>query len=344
MASMFSIMSFFKFPGATLLLIASLQVSAAAADKISTKTSAECAGINFTSTDETVRIEISGKLFTEYHFKGAPHVYFYPLIGPGGVALTRNAPMKEAEGEERDHPHHRSLWFSHGEVNHVDFWSETAKAGKIEHDGKLSVSCHGESGVIRSGHRWVAPGGKIICTDETTFRVWPDRNVRTFDIEVALKAPADEDVILGDTKEGTMGIRLAESMRLKPNKFNAGKPTGHIVQSTGVRDDDTWGKRAEWCDYYGPVDGKIVGVAIFDHPENPRHPTWWHVRDYGLFAANPFGVHDFEKKPEGAGNLTIPRGKTMIFRYRFVLHEGDEKQAGIADLYQKYATEKIKSK
>ena len=133
-----------------------------------------------------------------------------------------------------------------------------------------------------------------------------------------------------------MAIRLAETMRLKPNKFNVGKPTGHIVQSTGVRDADTWGKRAEWCDYYGPVNGKIVGVAIFDHPQNPRHPTWWHVRDYGLFAANPFGVHDFEKKPAGTGNLNVSAGKSVTFRYRFYIHRGDEKEGRVAQYYQEY--------
>ena len=83
-----------------------------------------------------------------------------------------------------------------------------------------------------------------------------------------------------------MAVRLNEVMRLTHGKA-AG--TGHIVQSTGVRDGATWGKRAEWCDYYGPVEGQVVGIAIFDHPSNPAHPTWWHVRDYGLFAANPFG-------------------------------------------------------
>jgi len=126
-------------------------------------------------------------------------------------------------------------------------------------------------------------------------------------------------------------------MRLKPNKENAGKPTGHIINSEGVRDEATWGKRAAWCDYYGPVEGKIVGIAIFDHPQNPRHPTWWHVRDYGLFAANPFGRHDFEKLPDKtAGNLVVPAGQSITFRYRFYVHEGDEKQSKVAERYADY--------
>ena len=129
-----------------------------------------------------------------------------------------------------------------------------------------------------------------------------------------------------------MAVRLAETMRVKGKVGH-----GHIVNSAGVRDGDTWGKRADWCDYYGPVDGKTVGIAMFDHPENPRHPTWWHVRDYGLFAANPFGQHDFEKLPDkAAGDLVVPAGKSITFRYRFYLHEGDDQQAKVAAKYDEY--------
>ena len=112
---------------------------------------------------------------------------------------------------------------------------------------------------------------------------------------------------------------------------------GHIINSEGVTGNDTWSKRADWVDYYGPVKGEIVGVAIFDHPDNPRHPTWWHVRDYGLFAANPFGIHDFEKKPAGAGDLVIPAGQSVTFKYRFFFHKGDEKQGKVAEHYRDYA-------
>jgi hypothetical protein len=295
-------------------------------------------GVQITETADKLRVEVHGELFTEYCFRGAPHVYFYPLIGPGGVHLTRHYPMKkDSEGEDHDHPHHRSLWYSHGDVNGVDFWAESAKAGKIVHDRFLEVKSGADSGVIRSANRWVAPDGKVVCTSEQTLRVYArPRHERLFDFEIMLKA-GDQAVGLGDTKEGTMAVRLAETMRLKPNKFNVGKPTGRIVQSTGVRDGQTWGKRAAWCDYYGPVEGKTLGLAIFDHPRNPKHPTWWHVRDYGLFAANPFGVHDFEKKPAGAGNVTIQPGQSLTWRYRFYIHEGDEQQAKVAERYAEYA-------
>ena len=299
------------------------------------------AGIRITEQEDRLRVELNGELFTEYRFKGAPHVYFYPLIGPGGVHMTRHYPMKkDSEGEQYDHEHHRSLWYSHGAVNGIDFWAETPKAGKIVHDKFLDVKSDKDSGLIRSANKWIAPDGTVTCTDERTFRVYArPKNERLFDFEVTIRA-GDKEVVLGDTKEGTMAIRLAETMRLTPNKFNQGKPTGNIVLSTGVTGKDTWGKQAPWCDYSGPVEGKTLGVAIFDHPSNPRHPTWWHVRDYGLFAANPFGVHDFEKKPQGTGDLKIEAGKSVTFKYRFYVHEGDEKQGKVAERYAEYASKK----
>jgi len=178
----------------------------------------------------------------------------------------------------------------------------------------------------------VAPDGKVVCTDERTFRVYNrPGSERLCDFEITYMA-GQEPLVLGDTKEGSMALRLAPTLRLKGKVGQ-----GHIVQSTGVRDGDTWGKRAEWCDYYGPVDGETVGIAIFDHPSNPRHPTWWHVRDYGLFGANPFGIHDFEKKPAKTGDLTVPAGGKITFRYRIYMHLGDTEAAKVAERYRDYA-------
>lgn len=295
-------------------------------------------GVRLTPLDDRVRIEVNGQLFTEYVFRDVPRPFCYPVLGPGGVGMTRNWPMRDVPGEDHDHKHHRSLWFTHGNVNGHDFWSEDRNFGRIVHDGFIEVKSGRTVGVLRARNRWVAADGTVVCTDERTLRVYagPDSE-RLLDFEITLQASHGE-LTLGDTKEGTMALRLAETMRLKPNKSNAGNPTGHIVNSERVRDGATWSKRAAWCDYYGPVEGRLVGVAIFDHPENPRHPTWWHVRDYGLFTANPFGRHDFEKLPDKtAGNLVVPAGQSVTFRYRFYFHEGDEQQAQVAARYAEYA-------
>ena len=302
-------------------------------------------GVKLTQLDDRVRVEIGGQLFTEYIFKNTPRPYCYPVIGPGGVPMTRNFPMKDAEGEDKDHKHHRSLWYAHGEINGVDFWSEDRAFGKTVHDKFLEVKSGEKFGVIKSLNNWVAADGKLVCTDERTIRFHADK---TIDFDLTFKG-ADGELVFGDTKEGSMSLRLNENMRLKANKSGQGK--GHIVMSSGVRDDTmepkqketkTWGTRAEWVDYYAPVDGKTVGVAIFDHPSNPRHPTYWHVRDYGLFSANPFGIHDFErlgKDNAHKGDLKVPAGQTVTFRYRVYFHEGDEKQGQVAEHFKAYVAE-----
>ena len=115
--------------------------------------------------------------------------------------------------------------------------------------------------------------------------------------------------------------------------------TGHIVTAKGDRDAAAWGKRADWCDYHAEHNGKTYGVAMFDHPENLRHPTWWMARDYGLFGANPFGWHDYEnlKDQPHIGDYTIPAGGSLTLRYRFYFHLGDEKAANVDAQYAEYA-------
>jgi len=188
-----------------------------------------------------LRIEIGGELFTEYHFKGAPHVYFYPLIGPGGARMTRDYPMiPDSKGEDHDHPHHRSLWYSHGSVNGRRFLVRTPGAGQIVHDKFLEIKSGPDQGVVRSQCNWIAPDGTVVCTDERTFRVYArSASERLFDFEITIKA-GDKKLVLGDTKEGSMALRIAESMRLTHGKLPG---EGHIVQSTDVKDDKTWARR-----------------------------------------------------------------------------------------------------
>jgi hypothetical protein len=283
-----------------------------------------------------------GSIFTEYHYKDVPRPYFWPVLTADGAEMTRAWPMANPPGEEHDHVHHRGLWYAHGNVNGLDFWGEETNSCKIVHDGFITFQS-GPFGMIKSKDKWVDHSNAVVCTDVRTMRFyeWPD-HTRMIDFDITLKAPVDRPVVFGDTKEGTMATRVAESMRLMHGKTPG---EGHIVMSTGVRDEKTWGKRADWCDYYGPVTNKskveILGVAMFDYPQNPRHPTTWHVRDYGLFAANPFGLHEFERTRVGAGKMTIAAGQSVTFRYRFYFHRGDEKEGHVAEQYQRYIAEKL---
>ena len=298
-------------------------------------TNSSSQGVQIKSLPDRLRVEINGHLFTEYVFTNAPRPFLYPIIGPGGVKLTRAFPMENSAGESQDHPHHRSLWFSHGSVNGHDFWSEEKAFGKEVHEGFSEITSGEKFGIIRSTNRWDDAQEKVVCSDERMIKfIAPtDEKSQIMDFEITLKA-SHGDLVFGDTKEGMMAIRVAESMKLKGH----GK-TSRILNSAGDRNDAAWGKRADWCDYSGVVEGKTVGITIFDHPQNPRHPTWWHVRDYGLFAANPFGKHDFEKLSNPhAGDLKVPAGKSITFRYRFYFHQGVAEPESLRKLYAEYST------
>lgn len=305
------------------------------------------ADVRLTRLADRVRVEIGGKLFTEYVFgDGSSRPYCYPVLLADGTGLTRDFPMKDTPGEDRDHPHHRALMFVHGDANKIDFWNE-GKAGpplpkgRTVHDG-LVETAGGDTGLLRTRNRWQSPDGRLIATDETTLRFRDAGNGnRTLDYEVTIRALPDTPLVLGDSKEGTMAIRVAQWLTLPHRMSGKDIPgVGHLLTSTGVQDKEVWGKRAAWCDYYAARDGKTYGIAIFDHPSNLRHPTWWMARDYGLFAANPFGQHEFEpekKHPRGIGDHPIPAGGSLTLRYRFYFHAGDPSAAKVADHYATYA-------
>lgn len=279
-----------------------------------------------------VSVMIDDTVFTALHYKKFAKPILFPVIGPTGSRLTRQWPMVEpaAAGEEKDHPHHKGLWFTHGAVNGVDFWDESPRAGKIIVNGKPRISSGGDV-VIDTNEDWKAPDGKTVCTSSTTIRCGLDGEDRFIDYTITIKA-SDGDVILGDTKEGTMALRSHPALNIK-GKVAA----GHAVNSEGQKDGDIWGKHARWVDYTGPVDGKLTGIACFDHPSNLRHPATWHARDYGLIAANPFGLHDFEKKPAGAGDHTIKKGESLKLSYRWLFHAGDTAAAKIDERWKKWA-------
>jgi hypothetical protein len=291
---------------------------------------------------EKIAVEIDGKPFTEFHI-GQPKPYLAPLRAASGTIVTRGYPMRQdVFGENRDHPHHRGLWFTHGEVNDWDFWAnEENQKGVGKGRGTIALKkverARGgaKSGVIEASFEW-SGGGQPLLTEHRRMIFHADPELRTIDFDVTFTA-ADQ-ITFGDTKEGTFAIRLAPELEeAQPRRIPEPKRTGRMVASTGKQTEkEVWGSRAAWVDYYGTIQGEPLGIAIMDHPENPRHPTYWHSRAYGLFAANPFGVSDFERDKTKNGAITLKKGEKMRFRYRVVIHPGDTQSAGIAALYKAY--------
>ena len=278
---------------------------------------------------KAVRVEIGGKLFTEYLYNQGEKPILYPVIGPDGIEMTRNYPMKKGvKGEAEDHPHHASLWFTHGEVNDSNFWHNGKDKIVTEEITKAEA---GDGGVvIEAKNKWMGASG-VVCTDTTNLRVGEKDGDRFIEYTITIHA-SNGDVTFKDTKEGTMGIRTHPALRVKGDVA-----TGSAINSAGDKDKAVWGKNAAWLDYWGKVGGKEVGIGIFDHPSNLRHPTTWHARDYGLIAANPFGLSNFKGKPKGTGDFTIKAGQSQRFKYLFLFHKGDYQSAKIADKFKAWA-------
>lgn len=281
---------------------------------------------------QTVTVSIDGERFTEYRYGNKGKPILYPVIGPHGIAMTRHYPMKKgAPGEASDHPHHQSIHYNHPVSGH-DFWHGRG-GSQIRNDTIRSVKVADGAAVIVSDNSWVAGNGKRVLSDTTEIRAGVTEGGRYIDYQITVKA-TDGDIRFEDTKEGTMSIRTHPALRLTGQVA-----TGRAINSEGVTGKAIWAKQAEWVDYWGTIDGKNVGIAIFDHPLNPRHPTTWHARDYGLIAANPFGKRHFKA---GKGAMTIKNGSSATFRYRFFFHEGTHEEADIPSRYAQWHTAGVK--
>ncbi len=286
------------------------------------------------SPEHEIRVLIGGRLTTAYRYGpdlARPHLY--PLIGPHGDGITRRLANP---GDKLDHPHHRSVWIAHGEVNGINNWAETPGHGKTKHTGFEAVEDGPVLGRILAKGDWTGPEGWACPTrankllEETAEWTFYNTPTLTFDLRLTLKA-MDMDVLFADTKEGGLAsIRVSESMEVRNG--------GRIENAYGgVGEKETWGKPAHWCDYSGPVNGKIVGVTIMDGLDSFRHPTRWHVRDYGLMTANPFGLSHYTRDVKQRSYHVLPAGETLTASYRFYVHAGDAAEGRVRECYHDFA-------
>ena len=286
-------------------------------------------------------IHLGGQLFTTYHHAAIHNkLFLYPVIGPTGRGMTRGYPMvSDIPGEKRDHPHHKSIHVAHGDVNGVDTWSELDDHGYQRHDSFFPAFGAGDAyvsgpvcGAFRSRSYWVSRAEQPVVAEEKHVVVYaPAPDARILDIGVTFHA-TEGPVRFGDTKEGAMlSVRVATSMDADAH--------GRIENAYGGRgEDECFGKRAQWMDYAGPVNGQTVGLAVFDHPANFRYPTYWHVRNYGLMHANPFAWREFLGHPGIDGGYTLPESARLRCNFRVYLHTGDTQEAGVRARYHDFIT------
>ena len=307
------------------------------------------AQVKITPGPEKVSIVINGKPFGDFYVAGkdVTKPYLWPLRAASGTYVTRMWPMEEVSEEQKmveekvvknDHQHQRGMWFAHDNVNKLDFWNNeasytTPNRGKIVLKKIDEVKSGKTKGSVAATFEWSAMSGDAppILTESRVMTFYADPKDRILDVDITLTAL--QEVTFGDGKDGVFGIRM------RPILIEDKGGTGHLSNADGlVGEKQLWGKPSNWCDYSGEVNGEKVGIAILDHPDNPRHPVRWHARAYGLFAANPFGLSAFTNDKTENGAITISPGQSLRYRYRVIVHPGDAKSAEIAALWNKYVS------
>ena len=272
------------------------------------------AQVRFHQLPGRLAVEIDGKPFTELFY--GPEVrkpYLHPLRSASGRIVTRQYPMADVEGEKKDHPHHQGLSFTYADVNGYNFWASDktqldSKSGSIRLKRVVRTE-DGPAGVAQVEFEWLDPQGKVLLTEDRTMTFSGGPARRAIDFDITLRA--EQQAVFGDTKEGMFNIRLAPGL-------------DQLSGSNGCRGEkECWGKRGESFTFSGRVGDEALAVTIFDQPGNPSYPTYWHVREYGLFAANPFGVRDFTGDKTANGSRALSPGETLHFRYRVVIQGAD---------------------
>ena len=293
--------------------------------------------------DNKVDVMIGGKLFTSYVYGGKlTKPVLVPVCTPSGIEVNRRHPLMEAEGASTDHPHHVGIFFAVDNVNGTEFWRNTSPPPQIKHIKIAEFTSGPGRGKLSTIMHWIDNDGRVVLEEKRSmiFLAAEHENEYAIDFSIDLAAK-DAKVVFDDIEEGMFAIRVSDYLRQGRDKLNlkSGQPlpkesiagTGFYFSSNG---DETaknvWGKRARWVALQGIRQQKVVGVAILNHPASINYPTWWHVRDYGLFSANPLGQGDFQRqRPRQYRKnkviplrLTLEPGETAHFRFLVIIYEG----------------------
>jgi len=267
-----------------------------------------------------ISVKSSDREITRYH-NGAwaekhKKPFFWPL-NSHGVNLLRGWPMEPKAGEPNDHPHHTGLYFCFGEVNGKEYWSKTPITPKSVKKEQGPAYAR-----IVAENAW---GDDIAETQDIVILNAGDDVV--MDWTITLKA-ANGPVVFGKdlkmAKEGAFAARVAKELSLAK-----GDAPDTILDAKGNKGEKLARENAApWVDYSGEIESKKVGISIMNHPASFRYPSDWHVRAYGLFAANPWIIK---------GENTLAKGESLTLKWRVYVHGGDAAAGKVADVFAGYA-------
>ncbi len=307
-------------------------------------------GVTITKNQDALEFKVGKALVSKYHIgEKVAKPYFWPMNAPGEIPVTRAWPMQAGEPKEsKDHVHQKSAWFCHGDVipegievkrkirgvEGVDFWSENPGHGRIVCVDVGTPKNGPHNAVVSTRNEWRTADGTKIMDESRVIYLHDLGHARLFVLEIDLHASVCP-ITFGDTKEGSMGMRVNDEMTVKNGGafFNAeGKKVADLKSDAPI-----WGNRSAWCDYVGKVQGKTAGIAVFDDPSN-KFAACWHARGYGLMAANPFGRNKsgFPDQKGKTDLVKLAKGDHLKLRYGILLHSGDTKEGKVAEAFETF--------
>jgi Methane oxygenase PmoA len=260
--------------------------------------------------------------------------YFAHVHVPNGVQITRHHPPIAGRDLTDHGTFHPGIWISFGDLSGNDYWRLKAP---VRHAEFIEQPRGGEGKgafAVRNEYLDQKEPSKVVCEEVARYAL----HVRPagYLLEWDSTFTSDEAFYFGDQEEMGLGIRVATPIRAeRTSNENIPPGGGRILDSDGRRNgEEIGGNAADWCDYSGTMDGRHVGITLFCHPENFR-PSWFHARDYGFLAANPFGQQAFGKGEES--KIVIKPGEKLRLRYGVLLHSGPAgTEPDLGDAYQDY--------
>lgn len=238
--------------------------------------------VRFERGNSEVRIFSGDRPLARYVFRDSKILrpYLTEVRALDGTQVTRNHPPRGSDATDHD-TMHPGIWIAFGDISGADFWRNKAQVEHVEFVGNFVEGPRAGAFTVRNRYK---NGDAIVCEEvrTTTFVTSASGYFILFRSEFS---NADRAFAFGDQEEMGLGVRVATPLSVANG--------GHIVNSDGLRDEkQCWGKVALWADYGGVIDGKRAGVVVMPDPRNVR-PSWFHTRDYGFIAVNPFGRKAF---------------------------------------------------
>jgi len=267
--------------------------------------------------DSSLALLNRGRVVWQFNFdKKQPKPYFHPVCLIDGTELTWHRPP--------DHPWHYGLWFSWKYINGLNYWEEDRKTGLSEGRTEiktLQVNPHDDfSAQIAMQLSYHPPGQPAVLSESCNISINKPGEDGRYSIDWFSRFTAGaEDVLLdrtpipGEKGGQSWGGYAGLSVRLAKNVTD-----WYLIDSEGRKDLRAHGKKARWLNFGGRADGdKDFGIAIFDHPDNPRHPSPGFVI---MDPKVPFGYFSpalLFNKP-----YTLPAGKSFSLKYRIMISSG----------------------